>query len=307
MLWFFIAIAVYLAWASGVLTLGTSIGLVIGGGTLGIKRAMKVTSLFVIIGALFLSHRIIGSLGGKLAVLTTEGILSIMISVGILVFIFSMIGFPVSTTYLFIGSMLGYSLVAGIKFNYFLFIEMLFALVLTPTLSGLWGWWNYKFTIQASKIKSMIEREKKEEKYMIYSFLAMCLLGIALGANQGGVVMSLLMGKLPNLTLGAIAAVGMILGLFMWGYKTARNVGIKLTDLSPMRSFSAQIGAAVVSLIFITMGLPVSITQALLGGTIGVGLARGKVSWHLLKDIGISWGICFPAAIGLGALLGVLL
>ena len=87
-----------------------------------------------------------------------------------------------------------------------------------------------------------------------------------------------------------------VFGLLIWGAKVMATVGEKITELTPSRGFSAEIGAATVVLICSKMGLPISTTHTLVGSVIGVGLARGLPTLNLdiIKMIAISWISTIP-------------
>mmetsp|Transcript_27504 Transcript_27504/g.107700 ORF Transcript_27504/g.107700 Transcript_27504/m.107700 type:complete len:655 (-) Transcript_27504:2414-4378(-) len=91
-----------------------------------------------------------------------------------------------------------------------------------------------------------------------------------------------------------IAAAGIVVGLFMWGYRVIIAIGEKLTKLTPSRGFAIEIGASFTVLIASSLGLPVSTTHCQVGATMGVGLAefRGNtVNWRQFVYIFIGWGI----------------
>jgi PiT family inorganic phosphate transporter len=71
-----------------------------------------------------------------------------------------------------------------------------------------------------------------------------------------------------------VGAVGIALGLGLYGPKLIRTVGGEITELDQMRAFSIAMSAAVTVIIASQMGLPVSSTHIALGGVFGVGFLR---------------------------------
>ncbi|NLZ10555.1 MAG: inorganic phosphate transporter [Alcaligenaceae bacterium] len=71
-----------------------------------------------------------------------------------------------------------------------------------------------------------------------------------------------------------IGAVGIALGLALYGPKLIRTVGGEITDLDQMRAFSIAMAAAVTVIIASQLGLPVSSTHIAIGGIFGVGFLR---------------------------------
>lgn len=71
-----------------------------------------------------------------------------------------------------------------------------------------------------------------------------------------------------------LVVTGFLLGLGFWvfGYHILRSLGNKITQLSPTRGFSMELGDAITVLLASRLGLPVSTTQCLTGATVGVAL-----------------------------------
>jgi PiT family inorganic phosphate transporter len=72
----------------------------------------------------------------------------------------------------------------------------------------------------------------------------------------------------------AIGALGIALGLALYGPKLIKTVGSEITELDQMRAFSVAIAAAITVIIASQLGLPVSSTHIALGGIFGVGFLR---------------------------------
>lgn len=101
---------------------------------------------------------------------------------------------------------------------------------------------------------------------------------------------------------------GFLLGAGFWfyGYHIIRALGNKITQMSPTRGFSVELGAAVTVLLASRLGLPVSTTQCLVGATTGVALMNydvGAVNWSQLVYIFSGWVLTLPVA---GLLSGLL-
>lgn len=71
-----------------------------------------------------------------------------------------------------------------------------------------------------------------------------------------------------------IGAIGIAIGLALYGPKLIRTVGHEITELDPMRAFSIAMAAALTVIIASQLGLPVSSTHIALGGVFGVGFLR---------------------------------
>lgn len=94
---------------------------------------------------------------------------------------------------------------------------------------------------------------------------------------------------------------GLLLGLGFWfyGYHIVRALGNKITQMSPTRGFSVELGAAITVLLASRLGLPVSTTQCLTGAAMGVALMNydlGAVNWRQLAFIFGGWVLTLPCA-----------
>ncbi len=71
-----------------------------------------------------------------------------------------------------------------------------------------------------------------------------------------------------------VGAIGIAIGLALYGPKLIRTVGSEITELDQMRAFSIAMAAAITVIIASQMGLPVSSTHIAVGAVFGVGFLR---------------------------------
>ncbi len=72
----------------------------------------------------------------------------------------------------------------------------------------------------------------------------------------------------------AVGALGISVGLALYGPKLIKTVGSEITELDQIRAFSIAIAAAITVIIASQLGLPVSSTHIAVGGVFGVGFLR---------------------------------
>jgi PiT family inorganic phosphate transporter len=77
-----------------------------------------------------------------------------------------------------------------------------------------------------------------------------------------------------------IGALGISLGLFLFGPKLILMVGEQITRMNPMRAFCVALSAAVTVIIASALGLPVSSTHIAVGAVFGVGFFREWYTTH---------------------------
>lgn len=106
-----------------------------------------------------------------------------------------------------------------------------------------------------------------------------------------------------------LVVAGILLGLGFWffGYHIIKTLGNRITQMSPTRGFSMELGAAITVMLASRLSLPVSTTQCLVGATIGVALCNGSagaVNWRRILIIFSGWVATLPAA---GLISGILM
>jgi PiT family inorganic phosphate transporter len=77
-----------------------------------------------------------------------------------------------------------------------------------------------------------------------------------------------------------IGAVGISLGLFLFGPRIVRIVGEQITKMNPMRAFCVALSASLTVLVASQLGLPVSTTHIAVGAVFGVGFFREYYTTH---------------------------
>jgi len=76
----------------------------------------------------------------------------------------------------------------------------------------------------------------------------------------------------------AVGAIGIAIGLALYGPKLIKTVGGEITELDQMRAFSVAMAASITVIIASQLGLPVSSTHIAVGGIFGVGFLREYLS-----------------------------
>ncbi|MDD3145406.1 MAG: inorganic phosphate transporter [Candidatus Gracilibacteria bacterium] len=104
-----------------------------------------------------------------------------------------------------------------------------------------------------------------------------------------------------------IGALGLSMGLAIFGARLIKTVGNEITKLDQIRAFCVALSAAATVLVASALGLPVSSTQIALGAIFGIGLFRQYLSTKkgedkevidksMMKGILLSWIVTLPIA-----------
>lgn len=80
-----------------------------------------------------------------------------------------------------------------------------------------------------------------------------------------------------------IGAIGIAIGLALYGPKLIKTVGSEITDLDKMRAFCIAMAASITVILATQLGLPVSSTHIAVGGVFGVGFLREYIKANYAK------------------------
>ena len=130
-------------------------------------------------------------------------------------------------------------------------------------------------------------RDGVNKLFTIPLIFAAALLSFAHGANDVANAVGPLAGVVDVLTEGegggkvaiplwvmVIGALGISVGLALFGPKLIRTVGSEITELDRSRAFCIALAAAVTVIVASQLGMPISSTHVALGGVFGVGFLR---------------------------------
>jgi len=138
-------------------------------------------------------------------------------------------------------------------------------------------------------------------------------LALSHGTNDSQKVMGIITlslvvsGVLPSFQVPfwviAASAAGIAIGTGFGGWRLVRTLGGKFYKIRPLHSFSTQLTSAFVVLGASFIGVPVSTSQVVSSGIVGVGASErfGKVRWGVVGDILTSWAVTIPATALLSA------
>ena len=96
---------------------------------------------------------------------------------------------------------------------------------------------------------------------------------------NGGISSS---AEIPLWVMG-VGALGIALGLALYGPRLIKTVGSEITELDQIRAFSIAMAASITVIIASQLGLPVSSTHITIGGVFGVGFLREYL--HLTNPV----------------------
>jgi PiT family inorganic phosphate transporter len=193
-------------------------------------------------------------------------------------------------------------------------IELMPVTLLVASLITLCAWFWLRIKIRVHK------QYKIEPMFGVLAIFTACAMAFAHGSNDtanaiGPAVTMIhlidhsVAANAPPVWLTSLGAFGVMAGLAIYGYRVISTIGSNITELTPSRSFAAQLATALTVILASSAGLPVSTTQILIGGILGVGLARGiaAINMSVVRTIFLSWIITIPAGASLSCVFFLIL
>ena len=319
-------LGLYMAWNIGANDVANAMGTSVGSRALTLKKAVLIAAVLEFCGAFFMGSSVSQTIQGGIIHLPhfqhdpnsfVLGMLGALLSTSLLLQTASYFGLPVSTTHAIVGAILGFGAIAGgiDAIQWGAMGKITASWVLSPILSGITSYFIF-FLLQRFAIVYLPASSPSQnfhphpEKVFIYPQIASaCLIAFAHGANDvanaiGPVAAILNTLQTQTLELHSpvppwlllLGGIGIVLGLATWGWRVIETIGKKITELTPMRGFAAELGAGITILFASKLGLPISTTHALVGAICGVGIARGvkALNFRMLTEIMVSWLVTVP-------------
>jgi len=302
--------ALFVGWNIGANDAANAIGTVIGSNATGYRWAVLLVGFFAIVGAIMQGSNVAETVRSIVPEehleANTLAVLSAMTAAGVVILGMTLLGMPISGSQAIIGALAGAGIALGLwdEIEYVIILKILVCWILSPLAAC-----ALAILVYTKLITPLFNRMNVITFTQIFKILALLgasLLAYDLGANNiGNALGPVLSAKaldttvffgftLQPMVFGAlIIGLSIGAGAIMFGRNVAVTLGKKITTIGPATAFSAQLAAGVTVYSFVVLGIPVSTTQAIVGGVIGVGLTKGvqTVNTETLKNIMFGWFI----------------
>ncbi len=287
--------AIYLGFNIGANDTANTMGACVGGGALGLRKAITLAAMFVFIG---------GILGTEVTETIAVGIMPpadlsqilVMVSLfasGSFVALATIRGLPVSTSHALVMSLVGVGLGMGSELNLSQLLKLASAWVIFPLATIPLAFMVIRLIKPLlSRIESLVELEITLKYLLIFSSI---YASFALGASHAGLVGGMLEASgLADRTLATlVGSLSISLGVLLLSKRVIQTVGQGVTALSPVPAFAMQLSMAIGLTICSLLGYPVSSSQGIVSAAVGVGLAQGqsRVNRRKITQIILAWAL----------------
>ena len=102
----------------------------------------------------------------------------------------------------------------------------------------------------------------------------------------------------------ALVAVAMGLGGLIGGFRVTETLARKVTAMTPIEGFAANVVTSFLVIAASRFAMPVSTTHVSTGAIIGLGLKNGPsaIQWRTVRDMALAWIVTLPISAALGAI-----
>ena len=309
----------FLGWSLGANDAANVFGTAVGTRMVNFRTAAIICSVFVILGAVVSGSGTTETIGKLGAINALPGAFACCVAAGLAVYLMTKFGLPVSTTQAIVGAIIGWNLFTGSKTDTGTLITILATWIICPILAGVIAIGLF-LTVKKIISKSRIHILRLDAYTRLALLLAGAFGAYSLGANNIANVMGVFVNTSPftdiniaNLfvltsiqQLFLLGGIAIAVGVFTYSKKVMFTVGNDLLKLSPVSAFVVVLSHSIVLFLFASQGIssflislnlpalplvPVSSSQAIVGGVIGIGLLKGgkEVKWSVAGKISIGW------------------
>ncbi len=327
MIWFFLLSGLFLGWSLGSNDAANIFGTAVGTRMIKFKTAAIIGSIFVIIGAVISGAGASHTLGKLGAVNAIAGSFTVALAAAVTVAWMTKLKLPVSTSQAIVGAIIGWNLFTGSPTDMTSLYKILSTWVICPVLTAVFAYLLYLVFK-----KWLLKWEVHLLRQDVYTRMGLILIGAfgaySLGANNIANVMGVFvpahpfgeMGFLDLFTLSGtqvlflIGGLAISVGIFTYSKKVMMTVGNDIFKLTPIAALIVVLAESMVLFLFASKSLehfllshglpaiplvPVSSSQAVVGGVVGIALAKkGRgINYRILGKISSGW-VTTPIAAG---------
>ena len=290
---------IFLGWTLGSNDSANIFGTGVAANIIKYKTAIVLISIFVIMGAAVEGEKCFATLG-RLSDLTSESAFFTALAAGITMFVLTYLALPCSTSQAIVGAILGAGIVSGTA-DFSRLYRIMVCWILAPVSAAAISFMLYHFI--GFFFEKYITDLKKRAFFIFWGLLfAGCFGAFALGSNNVANVTGIYVGSglitpFEGVLIGGLSIAS---GVLTYSKKVMMTVGKEITRMDEYSAFIAELSEAVTVEIFTHVGVPVSTSQAIVGGVVGVGIVKGSrtVNKNAVINIAMGW-ILTPVSAGI--------
>jgi PiT family inorganic phosphate transporter len=297
---------IVVAYANGANANFKGVASLFGSGTTSYRIAVNwaaVTTAAGCVAAMFLAASLLKTFSGKglvpeALIAQPSFLLSVAAAAGATGLLATRFGFPVSTTHILTGALLGAGWTAGDVNLAKLWESFIKPLLLSPVLALAAG------MVLHGILKTLrLAPDHRTRTLDALHFLSAGAVCFARGLNDTPKMAALLLsvGWLGEFYGMLLIAVAMAAGGLISAKQVAETLAHKITDMNPGQGFAANLATALLVTTANVSGLPVSTTHVSVGALLGIGITTRQAKWRTVIPVLAAWVITLPLSALVGA------
>ncbi|HMA62632.1 MAG TPA: inorganic phosphate transporter [bacterium] len=320
MILIYLSSGLFLGWSLGANDASNIFGTAVGTRMVKFRTAAIVASIFVILGAVHSGSGAAHTLGQLGSINAMGGAFMVALAAGFTVFWMTRLKLPVSTSQAIVGAIVGWNFFAGMLTDYNSLLKIVFSWVISPILAGIFAVLIYLLLKRVLRLTpvSILRLD-------VYTRAGLIVVGAfgaySLGANNIANVMGVFIPAAPfeaiqiaginfsgTQQLFLLGSLAIAVGIFTYSHKVMQTVGNKVVKLNPQSALVVVLAEALVLFLFASADLhnwlishnlpalplvPVSSSQLVVGGVIGIGIVQGgkTIKYRIAGKIAAGWVI----------------
>ena len=281
---------IFMGWSLGANDSANIFGTAVFSRMVKFKTALFWLCTFIIIGSILQGAAGMHTLSGLVKQNLNTAFITAL-AAALTVTVMTYLNLPVSTSQAMVGAIIGIGIVAG-HVDLSKLPKVFACWVGTPVGCVI-------ATIILYPLLSMFLEKLKLNIFQQDSFLRFGLIAVgcygaySLGANNvanvTGIYIETGLLNIPQALV--IGSLSICLGAVTYSKRVMQTVGEKLVKLDPFSAFVAVLSMSIILNIYAIIGVPVSSSQAIVGGVLGIGFVKGVKTINLktLLNIVIGW------------------
>jgi len=262
---------IFMGWALGANDAANVFGTAVANSMVRFRTAAILSSIFITVGAILEGYRgieTISSISSQSLVSASISMLAAAISVTLM----TRLGIPVSTSQAVVGSIIGIGLLRN-DVNWGVLLKVFICWIATPIAAIGVGFLAYRV---GSHFFRKIRSIQKQDMVLKVGAILFGIYGsYALGANNVANVSGVFGDILGPRMAALVGGLSISLGVASYSKRVMMTVGKKIIELDNFSAVVAVFSESLVVWLFALVGVPVSTSQAIVGGVVGAGMARG--------------------------------
>lgn len=281
---------IFMGWTLGANDAANVFGTAVSSRMVKFRTAAVLASVFVILGAVLSGRAGIETLKGLTSFGIEEAVIS-SVAAALTVGLMTVFGLPVSTSQSVVGSIIGIGILSG-QINYSGMGKVVACWFGTPIGAAAVSMFLYKFFAYIyNRMKlSIFESDILIRTGMI---IAGSYGAYALGANNVANVTAVFVGAglISVFNAALIGGISIALGVITYSRPVMETVGKKLVRLDPFSALIVVLALGITVHFYTILGVPVSTSQGIIGGVLGIGILKGvdTINRKTLINILIGW------------------